>query len=154
MNVFDTQIEATIQVTPYDDNNNFLHREIRQIMQESKDRISFSLLIKIKQLKLLSDEEKVQVIFAKILNPKNLSPQRVYKIPLGEILLSGSSAQIVDDTEYTFRSDQWDIRQTIRWNCKNVPTHGVGHYAVALMVEESGNPKDRTFLDCAYFEVI
>lgn len=153
MNVFDIQAETTIRVTPYDDSDNFLYGEIRRIPQDANSRISFSLLINIKQ-SLLTDEGKIQVIFARILDPKTSSPQKFYKIPLGEIPLNSSSAQVTTDTEYAFRSDPWQIRQTIRWNCKNVPTQGTGYYAVALMIEENENPKNRTFLDCAYFEVI
>lgn len=153
MKVFGIQLESTVRVLPYSEHDDFVYQETFRIPQDADGRISLSVLINLKQTDL-APGKKIQVRYAHILDSRDTSPQTFFEMTIKTIPLDDDLDKIATDIPYAFRSDPWEYRQTIRWSLSNLPTQGPGHYAIALLIIDDKDSKKRTFLDCAYFDVV
>ena len=153
MRVFDIDVEATVHVLAYDSSETLAYKEIESVSRNKDQMVNFSLLIHVKQTES-APQGAIQISFAHILDGGIQGRQKFARLPIGEISLYNPGPPDPSDTYDAFRADPWNVRQTIRWNVRNVPTQGRGSYAVLLMVDPDGDPEHRKILDCAYLEVM
>lgn len=162
MEAFGIQLEANIHVLEFSVEEEFKYKEI-QVIKENDKKINFSVFVSIKQSRYVEDRY-LEIALIRILgntteplSSKKLSKkQTINKMSLGRIELFGLEDDVIvaDDPPIRLLGDKWHEKQLVKWNFKNVPTDGPGHYAIVAAIPADEDPANQDILDCSYFEII
>lgn len=152
MNVFGTELEATVRILRYDPTDNFVYAELESVPHIAENRVCFSILINIKQ-KGPIDNGFINIYFTHGYKKSGSSQPKQRSIHIGDLDLSTGTNS---DTMYTrdrLSRDLWSIRKTFRINLASVPTEGPDDYALVLRVPPDSDSQKYRILDCAYLKV-
>ena len=165
MIIFDTNIETTVRILEYCEDDVFEYKELESLQINDNRRIDLSVLLYLKA-------EKVDAPIELILNLIYLGKEkkafvseagedvqivkrlRLWQLPLARLSedLSLKKERVISND---LQDDPWQLRRTIKLNILHIPVIDCGSYAVALYgAKENTNFSERELLDCAYFDIV